>query len=499
MNAVSTLLVLFAISAPPEPKPADIDYEARLNDILAKGITPEKNANVLIWKALGPTPEGGKPLPAEFFKRLRIPQPPEKGEYFIGIYDYARKLLKLEPNAVISTHQKEVAEIRDQEDQAYRRPWRERDYPRIAEWLKLNEKPLALIIEATKRPQYYSPVIAIRKEGKRGSLIGHLMPAVQKCREVATALNSRAMLRIGEGKTNEAWQDLLAAHRLSRLIARGGTNLDAVVGFAIGMFTTRTTLTYLDTAKLSPKQLRDCLSDLQTLPAWPSLADNIDVGERYLFLDTIHIISEGGDPSGGTDIVPEEERPVLKAIHWELIRSDAKHWHDRTAKAMRIKDRAERDRALGDIGSALEADVREATKRKREFEKTNLGDAGQIVAKHKGMILIGLNAALIGKTLGSFDRAEQIERNLQVAFALAAYRADRGRYPDKLDELAPKYIAAVPNDLFAGKSLIYRPSGKDYLFYSIGENKQDEEGRSFDDDPKGDDLIVRMPPESKKK
>jgi len=30
-----------------------IDYEAALNDRLGKGITPEKHANVLIWKALG--------------------------------------------------------------------------------------------------------------------------------------------------------------------------------------------------------------------------------------------------------------------------------------------------------------------------------------------------------------------------------------------------------------------------------------------------------------
>ena len=55
-----------------------------------------------------------------------------------------------------------------------------------------------------------------------------------------------------------------------------------------------------------------------------------------------------------------------------------------------------------------------------------------------------------------------------------------------------------PDDLFAGKTLIYRPNGKGYTFYSIGENKQDDAGRSFDDNPKGDDLIVRMPLELKK-
>ena len=45
----------------------------------------------------------------------------------------------------------------------------------------------------------------------------------------------------------------------------------------------------------------------------------------------------------------------------------------------------------------------------------------------------------------------------------------------------------------AGKALVYRPSEKGYLFYSVGVNGKDEEGRWFDDDPPGDDVGVRMP------
>ncbi|MBO0698198.1 MAG: hypothetical protein J2P46_07380, partial [Zavarzinella sp.] len=36
-----------------------VDYQTALNDRLGRGVTPETNANVLIWKALGPRPEGG--------------------------------------------------------------------------------------------------------------------------------------------------------------------------------------------------------------------------------------------------------------------------------------------------------------------------------------------------------------------------------------------------------------------------------------------------------
>lgn len=56
-----------------------------------------------------------------------------------------------------------------------------------------------------------------------------------------------------------------------------------------------------------------------------------------------------------------------------------------------------------------------------------------------------------------------------------------------------KYIAKVPNDLFNGQPLKYERIADGYRFYSVGQNGKDEEGRSFDDQPQGDDLVVRMP------
>src|SRR5437016_5097321 len=80
----------------PLDKEGYIDYQAALNDRLSKGITPEKNANVLLWKALGPTPEGGKGMPAEFFKRLGIAEPAKGGDYFVGLTSYMKDHLKLD-------------------------------------------------------------------------------------------------------------------------------------------------------------------------------------------------------------------------------------------------------------------------------------------------------------------------------------------------------------------------------------------------------------------
>ena len=86
-----------------------------------------------------------------------------------------------------------------------------------------------------------------------------------------------------------------------------------------------------------------------------------------------------------------------------------------------------------------------------------------------------------------------MQHNVQVAFALAAYRADSGHFPTNLADLAPKYLTTIPCDLFSGKPLIYRPTADGYLLYSVGLNGADDGGRFHDDNPPGDDIGVRMP------
>src|SRR5438876_478985 len=64
----------------PLDKDGYIDYVAALNERMSKSVTPENNANVVIWKAFGPHPESAT-MPPEFFKWLGN-QPPEKGDYW---------------------------------------------------------------------------------------------------------------------------------------------------------------------------------------------------------------------------------------------------------------------------------------------------------------------------------------------------------------------------------------------------------------------------------
>jgi hypothetical protein len=483
----------------PLDKDGYVDYEAALNDRLGKGITPAKNANVLLWKALGPTPEGGAGMPAEFFKRLGIKEPPKGGAYFIGLQVYLRDHRKLGP--------REIEQVHDQQGRALQRPWAAKDYPHLASWLKANEKPLALAVEATRRPHYFNPLVARRTAEGPGGLISALLPGVQMCREIAAALAARAMLRVGEGKFDDAWQDLLACHRLGRLVARGATLIEALVGIAVDQIASNADLAYLERAKLTSRQARARLKDLQALPAMPPMADKIALGERFLYLDSLQLIRRGGvgmledRGTGPARKASAEELRALARIDWAPALRDGNRWYDRMAAALRHKERARREKELDRIEADLRALKKEATDPASLARLVvGKGPPDKAVGKAIGNVLISLMMPAARKVQSAHDRIEQVQRNLHVAFALAAYEHDHGRYPAKLDELAPKYLASVPGDLFSGKSLIYRPSGKGYLLYSVGVNGKDEGGRWYDDDPPGDDPRVRMPlPELKRK
>jgi hypothetical protein len=473
----------------PLRKDGHIDYAAALNKRLSQGVTPENNANVLFWKALGPHPEGAT-MPPAFFKWLGY-QPPERGEYFTDLYGHLRQHFKGDPD-----RQKELDDLFER---VIERPWTAKQYPQVAAYFKANARPLAVVVEGTKRSHYFMPMVPRDDEG----LIGVLIPSVQKCRGFASALSARAMLHLGEGRYEDAWQDLLACHRLGRLVSHGATLIELLVGVAVDAIAARGDLVYLERARLNAQQIKDRLRGLQQLPPLSPVAEHLDLGERFMFLDCVMLVARGGPRllegfAGGRPpkaLTPEEKKG-LAMIDWDPALRNGNRLYDRMAAAARLKDRGAREKELEKLEQEFKALKMSLTKDRADAVAQaflGMGPTPQIIGKTIGDVMISLLLPAVRKVQQASDRAEQTQRNLEVAFALAAYRAEHGRYPMKLDALAPKYLPQVPNDLFSGKALVYRPSEKGYLLYSVGVNGQDDQGRSYDDDPPGDDLIVRMP------
>ncbi len=474
-----------------EPLRADgtVEYLEAVNRLFSKGVTPENNACVLLYQAMGPSPEGRR-QPDAFFRRMGIEPLPEEGLYF----QYLGQWVREQPGAA-----KDVNAVNDMQTKSGERPWTKAEFPLIAEWLKQNEIPLRTIELATERPKYFSPLVGTDAEPD-GALIAVLLPGVQKSRELARALASRAMWELAEGSQVDAWRDLMTMHRLGRLVGQGPTLIEYLVGVAIESIAIRGELRFLSETKPSAKMLAMYRKQLDRLPPRASVADKLDHCERVMFLDCALRMARGqmrlqeiaNEAEGGDSSLIEKlaEGAIMQTVDWDVALKSANKWYDRLAVTLRKPDYRERTAEVKQFNEDL----------KKLVEKTRgpgvllaLLGGKPAITQTMSDVLISLLLPAVQQVGVAEGRAIQRMRNLDIAFALEVYRANRGSYPDSFEPLAPKYIAEIPNDLFTGQTLKYAKTAEGYRFYSVGDNEQDEEGRSFDDTPRGDDLVVRMP------
>ena len=468
----------------PLDKDGYIDYEAALNARLKGKTTPDSNALVLLLKCIGPKPEGAE-LKPDFYKALGIDAPPADGQYLAKYYLH----FALERNAP------DPRAFRDHEAKLKRQPWTKDDSPKHAEWLNINEKPLVIAVEATRRADYFSPMISRKPNGERGMLIGALLPVVQKCRDIASVLGLRVTWNLGAGKFDEACADALAIHRLGRLAARGGSFIELLVGIAIDGLAHAADAVIFEHGRPTAKQALAYQAELMKLAPIAGPVDRIALHERFLFLDAIqYSIKSGTAVPAGEVIEGLTAEGILKAIDWEAVFRKGNGYYDRIGASYKIPTRIGRLAAF----KALDADLKnlEARVKNPKIDPTDppakiRAEVTEIIAS---MYLYSLMPAY-GKIADAIDRVEQINRNGIAAAGLAAHFADNKKYPETLADLVPKYLARVPDDVFGGNRVLYKKTGTGYLLYSVGANGVDDGGQLLSDEPRGDDIGIRVPRE----
>ena len=470
-----------------------VDYLGAINAHVSKDVNASNNANVKFWQALGPHPENTT-MPPRFFKLMGIDSPSEKGNYFLDLDQY------LKQGGDIDLQGPLWGRTMDHQGKAMDRPWLAKEYPQIAGWLLANVKPLAVVAEGTKRSEFYSPLVVPKgEEGEmeiEHSMITVLLPGVIQSRSFARALSARAMLRTRNGDTTGAWEDLMACHRLGRLVGRGPTLIEALVGIAIDGIVVNADLAFLEYTKPDARQIAKYQQDLAALPPLPDIGEKIGLAERYMFLDVTQRLSRSGPKGLGalTGGSRESERVMaalmFRSVDWDTVMRTGNHWYDRLEEASKHESRKERKIAM----EIVEADMQKFVRKPLPTMIAGLiFGSKKTVGKMLSRVLIALMLPSVSAAQEAEDRSQQQIHNLQLAFALAAYRSDHEAYPESLKQLAPKYLKQVPGDMYSRKELVYQATADSYLLYSFGRNEKDDGGRTHNDKPSGDDLRVRMP------
>lgn len=487
------------------------DYVAALNQQHSEGTTPENNAAVLLAKVYGPKviPEAVRDRTYEL---LKMPPLPEQGDYLVSRTDMLRRWKeKLPVNAETGLSNEELS---NQFDIATERPWTREEFPMVAEWLDLNAAALKLGIEATKRPKHYWPYLP--DDEQSSSVLSVLLFHANEARELAVLFAASAMNRTANKDIDGAWQDIMACHRLARLVGEGCCLVETLVGYAIEGIATSAEFPLAHYGNLSAAQATRFQKEIAALPPIVRMANRLDIGERYMFLDATTQLARQGHSSlfevskaieglskpNRVEKAKKENQPPLNpnGIDWDVPLKMGNEWYDRITQIAKLENVRERREACKPFDADLDQLGREFKDRRNLLGQLFASPSPkEFASRSTGTILVALLIPALPAALTAEDRTDLYREMAIVSFALAAYRADHQAYPNQLDALVPNYLPRIPDDVFLPTPgpINYRPEGEGYLLWSVSRNGLDDDGISDNDDQPGDDVAFRPIPRPK--
>jgi hypothetical protein len=380
----------------------------------------------------------------------------------------------------------------DQQSQAMSRPWSRKEFPLVADWVDGNSEALNLAVRASQQSRMFIPMIV----GEKETLIEATIDDVQSMRSIARLLTARAMLSLEAGQVEEAQADLLACHRLASLLGHRTMMIQALVSYALDATASRADLALAQSDKVTPEQLAAYRQKLEELPALPAISNVIDEGERFFALDSISNMAT--HKTDGADLgIPNAglfKRMLGLSIDWDLIMKQFNEEYDQMSASLKSPSHAARQAAIEKWDAKLKK-LREEASQPAQFALMFLG-----VDPPRAVVSRNMSNTLLMLLVPAIQQASEAELRMTtrrhmtiVAFALAEYNREHGKYPESLSDLSPKYLKSLPDDRFTGKPLKYQREDAGYLLYSVGANGKDDKGQERSANPQSDDWSIRVP------
>ena len=504
-----------------EPLAADglPDYARHSLALAGRGTPPAANAAVPLLEAFWPMDLDEDDL-AAVCSALDIERPGQPLVGFEGDNFFFDDEIRAGIESVLEaagTGPLQAESVSDVIDTAAVYPWRSADLPSLAAWLTRNNDGLELVVAASTRPRLFLPAPAL-VAGERGRLLFDTPPPLQPIRSGSRGLILRSMQRLGDGRFADAWSDILAVHRLARLApkADAGSLIGHLMATALSATACPATLRLLDAPGLPADFRAAVCRDLESLPPLPEPRHGI-VTERLGMLDfMIHVCQMPREERAEVLSVleckdPAVERTFATSLDCNAVLATTVADYARLDAALAHPSWAERQQALDRLGREVTAAVAPPTGGFREglhafaMLSSRRGRSERIprVFSSNWVPAVRAGDAAITRGQAGFELT-------RIAAALAAWRAGdaAGGYPERLDQLVPRYVDRLPLDPFTDQPFRYERRADGYLLVSVGQDGRDDGGTDLvqpivggewvsdwtpPEQATGTDIVVRLP------
>lgn len=432
-----------------------VDYVAAINQLYGNGVTPDNNGYVMWLRAVG-TDSLPTTVRAQTLALLGIGQRdvPEKGFDENGPDDFPG------------------------------RPWKAGDNPGVATYLAANGKFLDLAVAASQKPYWWDTAASVD-----GTVMQVMLPSLNWLRAVSNALCGRALLQAGAGNFNGFLSDVIAVKRLSRLTA-GWTFISRLVSAGLDRVANDTIAAVVANGSLTSAQCAQLAKALDGITPLPEMTEVFDIGERWEQLDIAATLAMGKLKRG--TLGSQELQDRLSHIRpddldWNIVLRRMNQQVDAVVALMKgpkLLDERELDQALGksfaDIaGRHNSKNPAKGAGETREAYSNRMADA----------LIMGISPSM-SRAAVTVRAARMRDEMVRALVAAGEFRAESSRWPGTLGDLVPKYLGAVPRDIYsadAADAVRYIQGDGGIFIYSVGVNRIDDGGLN-DSNLKQDDI-----------
>jgi hypothetical protein len=323
------------------------------------------------------------------------------------------------------------------------------------EVLARNAEALALWEKAMAAPHFQGSEVRSMED----SLNEGTCAAGYRSYQIAWSVCIRARARGKQGDWPAAFDDLVSVVRFGHRIEQ---SKGSVIAWTVGVCTKGSGLEFMreimPEAALTAPQFRAYGRQIAAFPADANAYADAIRNEYTIHAGSIDYVASGTSFDSAT----EQERGVLSRWFWYVKLKPV-------LKPNRTKA------LLADIARGRSENGSKCYNTSIEYvfdqEEAGLG-AGR--GNSVGVILA---RSLVGIGNGMPD--SKCQENVSLAatralLALKAYKMEKGRLPERLDQLVPEYLDALPMDDFDGKPLRYNVAKK--IIYSVGKDLKDDGG-----------------------
>ena len=348
----------------------------------------------------------------------------------------------------------------------------------IEGWVQLCADSLNLIAQGAKRPYFWRQYKTSGDPNDDGSMMGVLLPHLDKFRKLARALCFRAQIQAAKGEYSPAFDDLIVYYKFGRLTSQGEkTIVEQLVGMGIQARAVKNIREILSHYPVGVEELTVLQTDFAEAQAGQEFRIRL-LFEKLAMYDEIQRCFTK-DRFGGGHL-------YLKRLWlWALSSVEISDSDSPAALAVRIlffhPNKAETRQKANECYDFFEETSKMSPAQLHE-KSIDLNKQAESVAMGNNIFLRILMPALDSMYRTSCHLKADVQ-SVPVIIAALRFKIDKGQYPKDMAELQQfGYIKEVPMDPFSDQPLVYKRTVDNFTLYSVGPNFKDDGGQVYRDE-----------------